>query len=44
MKLGNILRIEMLSMNFSIKDGLKIASNNKTKNCYSSIHQGLHSA
>ena len=37
MKLGNILRVEMLNLNFSIKDGLKIVSKTKTKNCWSVI-------
>ena len=37
MKLENILRVEMLNLNFSIKDGLKIVSKTKTKNCWSVI-------
>ena len=30
--------------NFSIKDGLKIVSKTKMKNCWSMIDQGLHCA
>ena len=35
MKPGDIMRVEILNMNFSIKDGLKIVSKTKTKNCWS---------
>ena len=41
-KLGNIMRVEILTLNFSIKDGLKIVSKTKMKNCWSTIDQGLH--
>ena len=44
MKLENIMRVEILNMNFSIKDGLKIASKTKIKNCWSTIDQKLHCA
>ena len=30
-KLGNIMRVEILTLNFSIKDGLKIVSETKMK-------------
>ena len=30
-KLGNITRVEILTLNFSIKDGLKIVSKTKMK-------------
>ena len=43
-KLGNIMRVEKLTLNFSIKDGLKIVSKTKLKNCLSMIDQGLHCA
>ena len=43
-KLGNIMRVETLTLNFSIKDGLKIVSKTKMKNCWSMIDQGLHCA
>ena len=33
-----------INMNFSIKDGLKIVSKTKTKNCRFMIDQGLHCA
>ena len=38
-KLGNIMRVETLTLNFSIKDGLKIVSKAKMKNCWSMIDQ-----
>ena len=44
MKLGNIMRVDIVNMNFSIKDGLEIVSKTKTKNCWSKIDQGLHCA
>ena len=44
MKLGNIMRVEIVNMNFSIKDGLEIVSKTKIKNCWSKIDQGLHCA
>ena len=44
MKLGNIMRVEILNMNFSIKDDLIIVSETKTENCWSTINQGLHCA
>ena len=34
-------RVEILTLNFSIKDGLKIVSKTKMKNCWSTIDQGL---
>ena len=43
-KLGNIMRVEILTENFSIKDGLKFVSKTKLKNCWSMIDQGLHCA
>ena len=43
-KLGNIMRVEILTLNFSVKDGLKIASKTKMKNCWSTITQRLHFA
>ena len=43
-ELGNIVRVEILTLNFNIKDGLKIVSKSKMKNCYSTIDQGLHFA
>ena len=43
-KLGNIMRVETLTLNFSIKDGLKIVSKTKMKNCWSTIDWGLHCA
>ena len=43
-KLGNIMRVETLTLNFSIKDGLKIVSKTKMKNCWSTIDRGLHCA
>ena len=44
MKLGNITRVEILNLNFSIKGGLKVVSKTKTKNCWSTIVQELHCA
>ena len=44
MKLENIMRAEILNLNFSIKDGVKIVSKTKKKNCLSSIYQGLQCA
>ena len=38
------MRVEILTLNFSIKDGLKIVSKAKIKNCWSMIDQGLHCA
>ena len=40
-KLGNIMRVETLILNFSIKDGLKIVSKTKIRNCWSMIRD-LH--
>ena len=42
--LGNITRVETLTPNFGIKDGLKIFSKTKMKNCWSMTDQGLHCA
>ena len=36
------MRLELLTVNFSIKDGLRIVSKAKMKNCWSIIDQGLH--
>ena len=41
-KLGNIMRVETLTLNFSIKDGPKSISKTEMKNCWSTIDQGLH--
>ena len=38
------MRVETFTLNFSIKDGLKIVSKIKMKNCWSMIDQGLHCA
>ena len=43
-KLGNIMRVETLTLSFSIKDCLKIVSKTKIKSCWSMIDQGLHCA
>ena len=43
-ELENIMRVGILTPNFSIKDGLKIVSRTKLKNCWSTIGQGLHYA
>ena len=44
-KLGNIIRVEiLLTLNLSLKDGLKIISKTKMKSCWSTIDQGLHCA
>ena len=43
-KLGNIMGVEILTLNFSIKDDLKIVSKTKMKNCLSMIDQGLYCA
>ena len=43
-KLGNIMRVETLTLNFSIKDGPKIVSKTEMKNCWSTIDKGLHCA
>ena len=40
MKLGNIIRVQILSPNFSVRDGLKLVTRAKTKNCWSTIDQG----
>ena len=37
------MRVETLTLNFSIKDGLRIVSKTKMKKCWSMIDQGLHS-
>ena len=37
------MRLELLTVNFSIKDGLRIVSKAKMKNCWS-IDQELHFA
>ena len=42
MKLKNIMRVEIINLNFSLKDGVKSVSKTKKKNCFSSIYQGLH--
>ena len=34
-KLENIMRVEILNLNFSTKDGLKIVSKTNMKNCWS---------
>ena len=44
MKLENIMRVEILNLNFSIKDCVKSLSKTKNKNCLSLIYQGLHCA
>ena len=36
-KLGKIIRVETLTLNFSIKVGLKIVSKTKMKHCWSMI-------
>ena len=36
--------VEILTLNFSIKDGIKIVSKTKMKNCWSMIDQGLDCA
>ena len=38
------MRVETLTLNFSIKDGLKIVSKTKMRNSWSTIDQGLHCA
>ena len=38
------MRVETLTVNFSIKDGLKIVSNTNMKTFWSMIDQGLHCA
>ena len=38
------MRVEILTLNFSIKDDLKIVSKTKMKHCWSMINQGLHCA
>ena len=38
------MREETLTLNFSIKDGLKNVSKTKMKNCWSMIDQGLDGA
>ena len=43
-KLGNIMRVEILTLNWRIKDGLKIVSKTKMKKCLLEIDQGLHCA
>ena len=43
-KLGNILRVETLTLTFSIKGCLKIVSKTKKKNFWSIINHGLHCA
>ena len=35
------MRVEILTLNFIIKDGLKIVSKTKMENCLSMIDQGL---
>ena len=44
MKLENIVRVDILNLNFGIKDGVKSVSKTKKKNRLSSIDQGLHCA
>ena len=44
MKLENIIRVEILNLNFSMKDVVKSVSKTKKKNCLYSIYQGLHRA
>ena len=41
-KLENVMRVEILNLNFSIKDGVKSVPKTKKKNFLSSIYQGLH--
>ena len=41
-KLGNIMRVEILTLNFSVKDGLKTVLKTKIKYRWSTIDQGLH--
>ena len=36
------MRVETLILNFSVKDGLKIGSKTKMRNCWSMRDQGLH--
>ena len=36
------MRVETLTLNFSIKDGPKSISKTEMKNCWSTIDQGLH--
>ena len=43
-KLGNIMKVETLTVNFSIKDGLKFVSNTNMRTFWSMIDQGLHCA
>ena len=38
------MRVETLTLNFSLKDGLQIVSKTKMKNYWSMIDQGLHCA
>ena len=38
------MRVELLTLNFSLKDGLRIVSKTKMKNCWSMIDQGLRCA
>ena len=40
-KLGNIMRAEMLTLNWKIKDGLKIVWRTKMKKCLPEIDQGI---
>ena len=42
MKLENIMRVEILNLNFSIKDGVTGVSKTKKKNSLPLIYQGLH--
>ena len=42
MKLGNIMRVEILNLKISIKDGLKNISRTKMENRWSTIYQGLY--
>lgn len=35
MKLENIMRVEILNLNFNIKDSIKSVSKTKKKNCWS---------
>ena len=38
------MRVGLLTVNFSIKSGLRIVSKAKMKHCWSIIDQGLHFA
>ena len=44
MKLENIMRVEILNLNFSIKDRVISVSKTQKKNCLTSIYIELHGA